>query len=78
MGSKIKLIISFIVIGVVLYYIYKIPDYKWLNVILIATSIYFGVCYEKNRERQGEVAKKPPSLPSIPEEYKMEQQFPVR
>ena len=79
MKNKTWLIGSFIAIGVSLYYSFQYPDYQWLKFILIATSIYFGVCYEKNRERQGEeVSQEPPPLPKTPEEFKMENQYPVR
>lgn len=82
MVNKLWLLVSFIAIGVSLYYTAEYPEYFWMNFILIATSIIFGVCFEKNRERQGEEAQTPPPLPKapgeIPEEFRIEQKLPIR
>ncbi len=78
MGNKLWLLVSFVVVLVSYYYTHQYPEYNWVIFILIATSIIFGVCFEKNRERQGGVQQEePPPLSKTPEEFKMEQ-FPIR
>ncbi len=82
MANKLWLFGSFVAIGVSLYYVFEYPNLQWIKFILIATSIIFGVCFEKNRERQGEVPVPQELLPlpsNTPEEFKMENnQFPIR